>query len=82
MRCSRLRFSARRLCCFLPPFLSGGRAPQGRRAAFALSGLVTLLGGTVLTILVNVPMNEALSALAVPEDQATAAQIWQDYSPR
>lgn len=35
----------------------------------------------LLTMLVNVPMNEALGALAVPDDIEVARQIWQDYSP-
>lgn len=50
--------------------------------AFLAGALVYLLGGLILTLLVNVPMNEALAALAVPDDPAEAARIWAEYSPR
>jgi uncharacterized membrane protein len=48
--------------------------------AFAAGGLVYLLGGMVLTMTINVPMNEALAAIAVPHTAAEAQRIWQDYS--
>ena len=67
---------------FFTAALVGRQGARTAALAFALSGGVTLLGGTVLTMLVNVPMNEALGALTVPEDTATAAEIWQAYSPR
>lgn len=55
-----------------------------RRAGlcFAAGGLLYLVGGMILTMSVNVPMNEALGAVAVPEDRAAAAAIWEAYSPR
>ena len=58
-------------------------AMQHRRAAllFALAGGVYLLGGAGLTMLVNVPMNEALAQLAVPEAEQEARDIWMTYSP-
>lgn len=47
---------------------------------FALSGVVYLCFGLILTMAVNVPMNEALAVIAVPEDITAAKTIWQDYS--
>ncbi|SFI64300.1 DUF1772 domain-containing protein [Aerobium aerolatum] len=47
---------------------------------FALAGLLYLLGGMVLTMTVNVPMNEALAVVAIPQDAAEAQRIWDDYS--
>ncbi|MFU0507983.1 anthrone oxygenase family protein [Pseudaminobacter sp. NGMCC 1.201702] len=35
-----------------------------------------------LTFAVNVPMNEALVATAVPDDIASAGDIWRAYSDR
>ena len=49
-------------------------------AAFGAAGLVYLCGGMLLTMTVNVPMNEALALAAIPEDPAAAARLWQDYS--
>jgi uncharacterized membrane protein len=53
-----------------------------RKAAlfFALGGFVYLFGGIVLTMSVNVPMNEALALISVPANEAEAARIWQTYS--
>lgn len=45
----------------------------------AAAGLV--LAAVILTMTVNVPMNEALGALPVPTDLADAERIWADYSP-
>ena len=47
---------------------------------FALGGLIYLFGGILLTISVNVPMNEALALVAIPTDEAAAASIWKIYS--
>lgn len=49
---------------------------------FAAAGVIYFTGGMLLTILVNVPMNEALALLDIPEDPGAAARIWGDYSPR
>ena len=38
--------------------------------------------GMGLTLAINVPMNQALARLPVPEDMQAAAAIWADYSPR
>lgn len=53
-----------------------------RRAAiaFALAGVVYLVGGQILTMSVNVPMNEALAATATPPDVDAARRVWQQYS--
>ena len=59
-------------------FLAAQRAAAGWCLGAAL--LVTF-PGVLLTMAVNVPMNEALGATPVPEDIETARQIWQGYSP-
>jgi uncharacterized membrane protein len=51
-------------------------------ALFALSGAVYFCFGLVLTMLVNVPMNEALATIQAPQDIEAARQVWQDYSPK
>jgi len=48
--------------------------------AFGAACLVYLLGGLVLTMAVNVPMNEVLAAIEVPADSQEARRLWQDYS--
>ncbi len=56
---------------------------QGRTRsamAFLLAGGIYLLGGLVLTMAVNVPMNEALALVAIPQDSAAAQRIWTEYS--
>ncbi len=53
---------------------------RGAAVWFALGGAVYFAGGLVLTMLVNVPMNEALALVAVPADEAAAQAIWQGYS--
>lgn len=47
---------------------------------FALSAAVYLCFGLILTMIVNVPMNEALALVTVPQDIDAARTIWQDYS--
>ena len=47
---------------------------------FGLACALYLAGGMALTMLTNVPMNEALAAMAVPADAAAAGAIWSDYS--
>jgi len=48
---------------------------------FAAAGVIYLVGGTFLTMSVNVPMNEALALVEVPETVAEAQAIWDAYSP-
>lgn len=47
---------------------------------FAAAGLVHLFGAMILTMAVNVPMNEALAAIPVPSETSEAKRIWQEYS--
>ncbi|MFV0245966.1 MAG: DUF1772 domain-containing protein [Qingshengfaniella sp.] len=56
---------------------------QGERRsalAFWASALVYLFFGLLLTTLVNVPMNEALALVVIPEDLLAARAVWLDYS--
>ncbi|MEK1886481.1 MAG: anthrone oxygenase family protein [Phyllobacterium sp.] len=48
---------------------------------FSAGAIVYFLGGLLLTMTVNVPMNQALAEVTVPADEATARIIWQNYSP-
>ncbi|MCZ0737342.1 anthrone oxygenase family protein [Phreatobacter sp. AB_2022a] len=54
------------------------------RAALLLAAaaLVYLLGAMAPTVLVNVPMNDALAAAGAPADAAAAARLWTGYAPR
>lgn len=47
---------------------------------FALAAVVYAIGGFGVTVIVNVPMNEALALVAVPEAADTASEIWRAYS--
>ena len=59
-------------------------AARQKRAAlwFVAATLVYFGGGLLLTAMVNVPMNEGLGALAIPDNRDEAAAIWNAYSPR
>ena len=57
------------------------RAHRPAVAPFALAALVYFGGGLLLTMLVNVPMNEALALVDIPDDPAEAQAIWDAYSP-
>lgn len=57
-----------------------GRRPSAIRF-FSAAGLY-LVGGLVLTMSINVPMNEELAQIVVPATMEDAAVIWQDYSGR
>lgn len=48
--------------------------------SFAAAGLIYGAGGLVLTVSLNVPMNEALAQVVVPQDIDAARDIWQAYS--
>lgn len=56
------------------------RRQRGPAIAFAAAGLIYLLGGLILTVTINVPMNEALALIAIPTDTEGAAEIWRSYS--
>ena len=49
---------------------------------FFLAAVVYALGGFFLTIMVNVPMNEALARTEIPTDIDEARAIWSGYSSR
>lgn len=74
---------------FLTPVVLGLTAALlvrcGRRGAviwFALAAGVYLAGGLGITVIVNVPMNEALALAAVPDAAEAASRLWQAYSQR
>ncbi|MFI0352082.1 DUF1772 domain-containing protein [Actinomadura sp. 9N407] len=57
----------------------------GQRSAavlFFVAAGIYLLGAFLPTVIVNVPMNEALDVTKIPADPAEAARIWTDYSSR
>ena len=49
---------------------------------FGIAAVVYGLGCFAVTALVNVPMNEALALVVIPDDPVAAGRIWQDYSGR
>lgn len=49
-------------------------------AWFGVSSLVYLIGGFGVTVLVNVPMNEALAAVDLTTGATDVTAIWRDYS--
>lgn len=53
-----------------------------RRAAiaFGVAALIYFVGGLLLTVNINVPMNEALARVEVPVNREAAATIWRSYS--
>ncbi|SDX51969.1 Uncharacterized membrane protein [Albimonas donghaensis] len=73
-------FGAAPACALAAAAAWGAGAPAAARA-FGLAALL-VLAGCVATFLVNVPMNETLGALPVPESREDAARIWAAYSPR
>lgn len=75
-------FFATPLVLALTAFFLFRQMQRPAATAFAVASLVYLIGGLILTMAVNVPMNEALGRMAIPEDIEAARRIWQDYSPR
>lgn len=55
-----------------------------RRAAglFVVSGVIYASLGLVLTMSINVPMNDALALVEVPQSKDEAGEIWRAYSQR
>ncbi len=49
-------------------------------ALFALSSAIYFCFGLILTMRINVPMNEALALLEIPADPAQSKALWQQYS--
>lgn len=59
-------------------------AVSARRSAalwFGAATVIVALFSVALTMVVNVPMNEALAVFDVPADLKAAQVIWSDYSP-
>lgn len=58
------------------------RASDQRRAAglLAMAAAVYVVGAFLVTMAVNVPMNDQLAAVVVPNTVDAAATIWSDYS--
>ncbi len=48
---------------------------------FGTAAMLVITLSFILTMAVNVPMNEALALLDIPEDRAAAQDIWDAYSP-
>lgn len=46
----------------------------------ALAAIVYLAGAFLLTVVANVPMNEALAIATIPADPEAARTLWQNYS--
>ncbi|MEO1424904.1 MAG: DUF1772 domain-containing protein [Pseudomonadota bacterium] len=71
---------------FLTPAILALTAVLAHRRSVAATRLfggaaaVYLCGGLILTMTINVPMNESLATRAVPEDAAVAAALWAEYS--
>ncbi|NNE12373.1 MAG: DUF1772 domain-containing protein, partial [Ilumatobacter sp.] len=72
---------------FLTPVVLGAAAvllhrDDRRRASrwFGLAAIVYLLGGLLLTMAVNVPMNEDLARHTDVLSESAAAHVWEDYS--
>lgn len=57
-------------------------AAQAKKTAglFAAAGATYFIGAFLLTMTVNVPMNEALARVDVPGDIDAAGAIWREYS--
>lgn len=53
---------------------------RGAAMAFATGGAVYLCFGMLLTMGINVPMNEALAGITAPDDIDAARAIWAAYS--
>ena len=47
---------------------------------FGAAGLLYLVGGMLLTMFINVPMNNALGLVSIPESANQAKEIWVAYS--
>lgn len=57
----------------------------GRRRAALLAGaavLVFAFGSVAFTSTFNLPLNEHLGSLSIPDDLAAARAVWNDYSPQ
>ena len=59
-------------------------ARQGQRSiafcSFGDAALMYFFGGLIMTMMVNVPMNEAVARVTIPDDTQAAREIWEAYS--
>jgi uncharacterized membrane protein len=63
------------------PLVAAVLAPRRRVMVLALAGALAYgVGAFLVTVAVNVPLNEALAAAAPTAENATA--LWRDYAPR
>lgn len=53
---------------------------RGGAFGFALGGVIYFAFGLVLTMTVNVPMNEVLATASIPDDIDAARTLWLEYS--
>lgn len=53
---------------------------KGSAAWFTAAAFTYFCFGLMLTMTINVPMNEALALTQAPDDLAAAREIWDDYS--
>lgn len=54
----------------------------GLSLIYGVALLISVFGGVVLTMVIHVPMNEALALVSVPSDAQAARNIWEDFSGR
>ncbi len=60
--------------------LLGWRHHRTAALLMLLAAMIYLAGALLPTLLVNVPMNEALATVTVPADPQTADRLWRAYS--
>jgi uncharacterized membrane protein len=72
---------------FLTPVVLGATAwvarrhDRGRAARFfAAAAVAYLVGALIVTMAINVPMNDDLANEAIPTSTAQAQRVWDDYS--
>jgi len=68
------------LALLLAAVASIAAARPGAASWFGLAALAYLGGAFLPTLLVNIPMNEALAGIASPTDSTAATKVWADYS--
>ena len=61
-------------------FIAARQNNKTSATLFAAGAAIYFVGALMVTVMVNVPMNEALSRVVVPTDNTEAAEIWHDYS--
>ncbi|WP_407494178.1 DUF1772 domain-containing protein [Pseudooceanicola sp. MF1-13] len=61
-------------------FLAWKAGNSGAGSLFAVAGVIYIVAAMMLTMMVNVPMNEALALVDVPADVDAAQATWTEYS--